>query len=230
MLRKILLRRSPDFGLRGRITWIEKAADRVGINRWFLRRPPLSLDVPPGIIISPAQSKVETLMEIGPEGEVEDKRVLGQPRRFRIGDILKDQDLARKFEGGAAVKLYLAPWDLHFLLFPVSGKVVDYEYRPGYPLPLLFVKRGDVLNERLCVLIETDWGFPIAVVMIGSWMVNGIHHSFERGQYYQMGDDFGHFKVGSSVVLVFPCGKTKWIPRQGTKVDLGAPLARVLET
>lgn len=166
-------------------------------------------------------------MEIGPDGEVEDKRVLGQPRRFRIGDILKDVNLAETFKGGAAIKLYLAPWDLHFLLFPASGIITNYEYRAGYPLPLLFMKRGDVLNERLCVLIQTDWGFPIAVVMIGSWMVNGIHHVFQKGNHYQAGDDLGHFKVGSSVVLVFPRGKTEWMCHLGAKLPLGAPLARV---
>jgi len=167
-------------------------------------------------------------MEIGPDGEIEDKRVLGRPRRFRIGDILKDHELGHVFAGGKAVKLYLAPWDLHFLLFPAPGKVVDYEYRPGYPLPLLFMKSGDVLNERLCVLIDTDWGFPIALVMIGSWMVNGIHHVFEQGTHYEAGDDFGHFKVGSSVVMVFPAGKTEWICKSGAKMAHGAPLARVL--
>ncbi len=229
MAHNILLNRPPEFSAKGRTTWVEKTADRLGVNRWFLRRPPLQIDVSPGTIISPAQSKVETLMEIGSDGEVEDKRVLGQPRRFKIGDILKDQDLARVFAGGVAVKLYLSPLDLHFLLFPAPGEVMDYEYRAGYPLPLLFIKRGDVLNERLCTLIQTDWGFPIAVVMIGSWMVNGIHHAFERGQHYQAGEDFGHFKVGSSVVMIFPHGKTEWLCQRGTKALLGSPLARVIK-
>ncbi len=226
---KFLLKRGPEFRSNGRNTWVEKTADLIGVNRWFLRRPPLRIDTSPRTIISPAQSKIETLMVIGPDGEVEEKRVLGQPRHFTIGDILKDHNLARTFVGGVAVKLYLAPWDLHFILFPAPGTVLDYEYRAGYPLPLLFMKRGDVLNERLCVLIETDWGFPLAVVMIGSWMVNGIHHVFECGRHYQAGEDFGHFKVGSSVVMVFPPGKIQWLHPPGTKVTLGTSLARVLE-
>ena len=190
----------------------------------------MPLEIPPGVIVSPAHSTVETLMEIGPDGEVEDKRVLRQPRRFRIGEILKDHELGRVFAGGAAVKLYLSPLDLHFLLFPAPGKVVEYEYRAGYPLPLLFMKRGDVLNERVCVLIETDWGFPMAAVMIGSWMVNGIHHVFEQGRHYEAGDDYGHFKIGSSVVMVFPKGKIEWLCQPGAKMAHGTPLARVLTT
>src|SRR5690606_27291029 len=114
------------------------------------------------------------LETIGPEGEIEEKGVLGGRRSFKLEQILKDRDLAESFVGGEFVKLYLAPWDLHFLLFPCGGKVTHYRYRPGWAVPLLFMKSGDVLNERLCVTIETEWGFPLVFVMIGSFMVNGI--------------------------------------------------------
>jgi phosphatidylserine decarboxylase len=209
------------------VTWIERCADRVGINGWFLRRPPVDIAEGTDLLISPAQAKVETLAPISPEGFIEEKRVLGQPRRIHIREIVKDEILAERFRGGEFIKLYLAPWDLHFLLFPAPGKVARYEYRSGWAVPLLLFRRGDVLNQRLCIEYETDWGFPIGIVLVGSWMVNGIHHAFTEGASCRMGADLGHFKIGSTVVLVFPPGTIEWVCSPGQKLRIGAPLARV---
>lgn len=226
-LRDILLRRTPDFPEKGRITCVEKTADLMGINRWFLRRPPISIHAPDDQILSPAQAKVQTLAPIGPDGWIEEKKILGRQRRFRLVDILKDENLAATFLGGDFLKLYLAPWDLHFLLFPAPGRVTSYAYHTGWAFPLLFMSSGDVLNERLSAVIETDWEFPLVMVMIGSWMVNGIHHSFKPGQRNPAGGDFGHFKVGSSVVLVAPPGRINWTCCEGDKLDLGTSLGNV---
>ena len=222
------LRRPPGFHEKGRVTWIEKTADILGVNRIFLRRPPLRIDAAENEIISPAHSKVETLSTISPQGEVEEKSVLGKRRTVLLKDLLKDESLVSGLLGGEYVKLYLAPWDLHFLVFPTAGSVGEHEYRPGWAVPLVFMKRGDVLNERLCITIQTEWGFPIVLVMIGSWMVNGIHHTFESGRRYERGDDLGYFKVGSSVILAFPPRSIRWLCRTGDKLQIGSPLAQVL--
>jgi phosphatidylserine decarboxylase len=222
------LRRSPRFEKAGRITWIEKTADLLGVNRWFTRRPALVLAEEPGILVSPAHSKVETLARIGPRGEIEEKRVLGGRRSFLLRDILKDEALVERFAGGDFLKLYLAPWDLHFLLFPCGGTLLDYRYRPGYAVPLLFMKSGDVLNERLCVTLQTEFGFPLVFVMIGSFMVNGIHHGFVGEGPYQRGQDLGTFKIGSSVVMAVPPGCVEWLVKEGDKLTLGCPLAKVV--
>lgn len=227
-LRDILLKRTSDYPSRGRVTWVEKMADQLGVNRWFLRRPPLEIHALENHLISPAQSRVQTLASIGPDGWIEEKKALGRQRRFRLADILKDEKLVGVFQGGDFLKLYLAPWDLHFLVLPASGKITSYAYHSGWAFPLLFMRSGDVLNERLSALIETCWGFPVAMVMVGSWMVNGIHHSFEINQPTPAGGDFGHFKVGSSVVLVVPPGRVKWTCREGQKLTLGDSLGEVL--
>lgn len=219
-------RRTPEFPRQGRVTWIERAADAIRLNRWFLRRPPIEAHCTEDDILSPAQAKVQTLAPIDSSGWIEEKSVLGRPRRIHIGEILRDESLAKEFVGGEAIKLYLAPWDLHFLLFPVPGRVVRYEYRSGWAVPLLFMRSGDVLNQRLCVEIETDWGFRVGVVLIGSWMVNGIHHAFEEGPHYPHGADLGHFKIGSSVVMVFPRGRICWRTNVGDKVRLAEPIGK----
>ncbi len=223
----IFLRRRPEYTKSGRVTPVEKIADLVGINRIFLRRPNLIINASEAQLLSPAQSKVETLTEIGPSLELEEKALFGRQRKFALTDVLKDRELAESFAGGSYVKLYLAPWDLHFLVFPLDGMVADYSYKPGLAVPLLLMKRGDVLNERLSITIETEWGFPMVFVMIGSWMVNGIHHAFEPGRKYQSGEDLGYFKVGSSVVMAFPPDTIDWTCRSGEKLQIGKPIAKV---
>ena len=225
----ILLRRPPQFEKAGRVTWIEKTADLLGVNSWFTRRPPVEVASEPNLLVSPAHSKVETLAPIGPGGEVEEKKVLGGKRSFLLQDILKDASQVDQFAGGEFLKLYLAPWDLHFLLFPCGGTVHAYQYRPGYAVPLLFMKSGDVLNERLCVNLKTEWGFPLLFVMIGSFMVNGIHHGFTGNGPYQRGGDLGTFKIGSSVVMVVPPGKVDWLIKEGEKLKLGSAIGKVRE-
>lgn len=229
-LQKILLKRRPEYVKSGRVTPVEKIADLLGVNRVFLRRPPLEIETPPDRILSPAQAKVETVAPIGSDLSIEEKAVFGRKRRFGLPDILKDPAQAERFAGGSYAKLYLAPWDLHFLLFPCTGRVVDYEYKAGWAFPLLLMRSGDVLNERLCITVETAWGFPMAVVMIGSWMVNGIHHAFQPGASVNAGDDLGYFKVGSSVAIAFPEGAVEWLCCPGKKLSLGQPLARVLKS
>jgi len=227
-LDRYLLRRPEDFGRNGRITWIEKTADLLRLNRVFLRRPPFQIEAPENQIVSPADSKVETISKVSAEGRVEEKSVLGRKRNVFLQDLVKDDSLAGLFHGGDYVKLYLAPWYLHYLIFPVSGKPLGYEYRAGWAFPLLFMKSGDVLNERLCVSIETDWGIPILLVMIGSWFVNGIHHAFETGKRYERGRDLGYFKIGSSVVMAFPADTVRFLVRVGDRLRIGAPFAQVL--
>ncbi|MCG3196793.1 MAG: Phosphatidylserine decarboxylase proenzyme [bacterium] len=225
---RVFPRRPPEFARDGRVTRIERLADLARLNRWFLRRPPIRIEPSEGDIISPAQARIQTLAPIDPSGWIEEKSVFGQPRRIQIREILRDDSLAESFVGGETIKLYLAPWDLHFLLFPVPGIVSRYEYRSGWAVPLLFMRSGDVLNQRLCVRIETDWGFPVGVVLIGSWMVNGIHHAFQEGARYDRGADLGHFKIGSSVVMAFPRGKVRWLKDPGEKVRLGETIAKLV--
>ena len=221
------LKRSPQYRKAGRITPVEKIADRLGINRLFLRRPPIQFKASAGHLHCPAQSKVETLTQIGPALELKEKSLFGRQRHFRLNEVLKDEELAETFAGGSYVKLYLAPWDLHFLVFPSNGRVIDYSYKAGLAVPLLLMKSGDVLNERLSITIMTEWGFPLVFVMIGSWMVNGIHHAFEPEREYRAGEDLGYFKVGSSVVMAFPRDTVEWICNLGEKLQIGSPFAKI---
>ncbi|MCA9426915.1 MAG: phosphatidylserine decarboxylase [Candidatus Omnitrophica bacterium] len=225
--RSRFLKRSSDYPKSGRVTPVEKVADLFGVNKVFLRRPPLDFKPVENHLMSPAQSKVETLTTIGANLDLEEKAIFGRQRHLSLNDILKDSELASKFAGGSYAKFYLAPWDLHFLVFPASGRVADYSYKAGLAVPLLFMKSGDVLNERLSVTIQTEWGFPIVFVMIGSWMVNGIHHAFHVGQEYSKGEDLGYFKVGSSVVMACPPETVEWLCRPGEKLQIGDPIAKV---
>lgn len=183
----------------------------------------------PSVLISPAESKLESLSHIDPDGWISDKKVLGRERRVHLSELFKSEEEGLPYHGGWSVKLYLAPWNLHFLLFPASGRVISYRYRAGWAVPLLFVRQGDVLNERLCIHFQTEWGFSIGIILVGSWMVNGIHHAFETGRDYDKGADLGHFKVGSTVILVVP-PYVEWSVPEGAKLQLGQEIGKITGT
>jgi phosphatidylserine decarboxylase len=214
-----------------RTNLIEKTADLLGINSYFLRRdhrirkgrPPI--DHPEQVILSPAESKLDTVAEIGKSGLIEGKPVFGKKRKIQLSELWKSPDDLSVFHGGTYLKFYLNITNLHYLLFPFSGRVIADSYKRGKVLPLLFMDTADVENDRLMTMVETDYGFPVGIIMIGSFMVSAIRKDYSIDKQYKRGDQFGYFKIGSSVVLLFPPDSISLKSRQDDYLKLGEPIA-----
>jgi len=206
----------------------ERLADRIGLNRLFLRQGETRLDERDEILISPIDGKVQHIAPIGTDGVIQEKSLFGKPRFVCLKDHLCDSPHMKAFLGGHYINLYLAPWNLHYILFPAAGKVVETRYLPGACYPLVFCRMGDVKNEKLFAIVETRWGFPIAMVLVGSFAVCGIHLDAKQGKDYEKGHRLGCFKLGSTVVMAFPPGKVETLVEERQRIRLGDPLARLL--
>jgi phosphatidylserine decarboxylase len=180
-----------------RTNLIEKTADLFGINSFFLRRDHLirkkrpEIDYPEQVIISPAESKLDTVAEIDKSGVIEGKPIFGRKRQIHLKEIWKSPDDLSTFHGGTYLKFYLNITNLHYLLFPFNGKVLADSYKRGKVLPLLFMDTADVENDRLMTMVETEYGFPVGMIMIGSFMVSAIRKDYSIGGNYKRGDQFG---------------------------------------
>lgn len=214
-----------------RTNLIEKTADLLGINSFFLRRDHLirkrrpEIDYPEQVIISPAESKLDTVAEIDKNGVIEGKPIFGRKRQIHLKEIWKSPDDLSAFHGGTYLKFYLNITNLHYLLFPFNGKVLADSYKRGKVLPLLFMDTADVENDRLMTLVQTDYGFPVGIIMIGSFMVSAIRKNYSTGGSYKRGEQFGYFKLGSSVVMLFPPDSISLKSRQDDYLKLGEPIA-----
>lgn len=185
---------------------------------------------------------------VGQRGPITGGRLLqAKGREYAAADLLDDEVLAARFEGGTFLTLYLAPRHYHRIHAPIGGQVRRARHVPGRLLPVntpavRWVDRLFPRNERLTVLIEGEAG-AVAVVAVGAFNVGRITADFDerlvtnrRGArsetriYHppvavRRGDPLMAFHLGSTVVLLFE-RELRLDPGldAGRDIRLGAPL------
>jgi len=140
-----------------------------------------------------------------------------------------EESRAAPFYNGAFATLYLAPRDYHRVHMPITGTLRETVYVPGTlfsvsqktaaHIPHLFAR-----NERLICLFDTHIG-PMAVILVGAMLVGSIStiwetkatatlsnrlYSAHEGITLLRGAELGHFKMGSTVIVLFPPHKVAW--------------------
>jgi len=191
----------------------------------------------PSGICCPADGVVQQI------GHIADGQLLqAKGISYRLVDLL-GVDTAAEFDGGAFLTIYLAPHNYHRVHAPLSGVLRRVHYIPGkcyavnkmtaQALPGLFAK-----NERLACLCNGQ-PCPYWLVLVGAMNVCSIstawsgeiepgdsphQRTFADDQTtINKGDYFGHFNLGSTVIIVFPRDTVRWDPRlsAGTSLRVG---------
>lgn len=230
--------------------------DYVHFNDFFTRRlntGARQISADPGQIMSPVDAAISEL------GLISGDRII-QAKNFDYSCqtlLASDANSARQYADGNFATLYLSPRDYHRVHMPCTGTLKSMTYVPGRlfsvnpvtanAVPGLFAR-----NERLVCEFETEFG-PMAVVLVGAMIVAGIETSWaghicpgpESGKLYrrdysqdpdaprlQKGDELGLFKVGSTVILLFPPGAIS-LDKQlhaGATIRMGETLGRRMES
>ncbi|CAM4447642.1 MAG: Phosphatidylserine decarboxylase proenzyme [Legionellaceae bacterium] len=151
---------------------------------------------------------------------------------FTINELLGGKpERAQPFMGGKFITLYLSPKDYHRIHMPIRGKLKEMVYIPGKlfsvnsssvnTIPRLFAR-----NERVIALFDTEVG-PMAIIMVGAMIVasiNTVWHGdinadrknqiiaweYTDDKIYERGDEIGHFKLGSTVLVLFGPNAIAW--------------------
>lgn len=150
-------------------------------------------------------------------------------KTYTLKDLLRDDEMAARFEGGAFATIYLAPFNYHRIHSPVKGEVVGASYCPGtlWPVNVGSVERVEGLfciNERLTSHIRLEDGSELLVVKVGATNVGRIGVAYtdellvnagklprncKRYDWtpkekisVEKGGDLGRFEMGSTVILV----------------------------
>lgn len=148
-------------------------------------------------------------------------------KSFTLSQLLgQNQEYASLFEHGQFATLYLAPKNYHRIHIPLSGQLKSMLYVPGklFSVNPLTAENVDGLfarNERLITLFDTGIG-PMAVIFVGAMIVASIEtvwagvitpphgKTMKYWDYsqqmikYERGDEIGRFKMGSTVIVLFP--------------------------
>ena len=208
---------------------VERGLDRLGLNRFFLRegkRP--HFRVAEDLLVSPADSKLVEMQTLGSEQPLKGKERIGHTEWYSFEQIVHDHADRERFAGGCAFNFYLSPLNLHYCLFPTGLTVKSMVHHPHFCRPIVFMKSGEMHNERLVIRAETRSGLPLIVVLIGSFLVSGIECVAEIDQTYAAGELLGGFKLGSTVMILCPADSVTPVVPVPCRLLLGEPFARVM--
>jgi phosphatidylserine decarboxylase len=217
-------------------------------NAFFTRalRPEARpVDAAPAAVVSPVDG------EVSQAGCIErDMLLQAKGIHYSVADLLGgDDELARQFEGGHFATIYLAPFDYHRIHMPLAGRLRCARHVRGDLFSVNAVTAATVpglfaRNERVVCLFETDAG-PMAVVLVGALFVGSISLAWTgelppyRGQAprelppgdppvsLEKAAELGQFNMGSTVILLFPAGRTIPHPElaPGASVRMGQRIA-----
>lgn len=143
-----------------------------------------------------------------------DKDFIVKGYKFNLKEYLRDDKLAKKYEGGCIVLVRLCPVDYHRYHFPVSGEVVKEKKIKGalYSVsPIALKKKIEIFceNKREYTIVKSDRFGDVLFSEIGATMVGSIIQTY-KGKNVTKGQEKGYFKFGgSSVLLLFEKGKIK---------------------
>lgn len=162
-----------------------------------------------------------------------------------------DETLAGKFHSGKFVTVYLSPRDYHRVHTPLDAILKEMLHVPGKLFSVNTVTATHVpglfaRNERVVAMFETAIG-PMAVVLVGAMIVASIEtvwaglvapsgDTISRTTYdindkieLEKGSELGRFKLGSTVILLFPENTLEWESSlaAGSPVRMGQMLGRI---
>ena len=173
-----------------------------------------------GIISKIGQLKGETILQ-------------AKKHCYTITDLFGgNSEQAKFFQGGAYFTAYLAPKDYHRIHMPIDGHLLEMMHIPGHlfsvnPFSVQKIPKLFSRNERVVCLFKTQVGL-MAVVIVGAILVGSIDTVWhgtvtpptkraisvwdyrEKDITLTQGGELGHFKMGSTVILLFPFHGVRW--------------------
>jgi len=196
-------------------------------------------------IVCPADGAISQL------GEIEEGRIFqAKGQYFSTRELLGgDEERAALFQDGQFATIYLSPRDYHRVHMPLGGRLTATSYIPGKLFSVNGVTAENVerlfaRNERLVCYFDTELG-PMAMILVGAMVVAGIETVWSGQEapvtkdpvsvdYQKLpepvslakGEEMGRFKLGSTVILLFPKGSMAWDEQYvaGTATRLGEKL------
>jgi phosphatidylserine decarboxylase len=150
----------------------------------FFRNPIRVVPVAPGLVVSPADGRVDPIISAVPPAE------LG----------LGEQPLTR-------VSVFMNIFDCHINRAPVGGRIARISYRAGKFLNADLDKASED-NERNSLLIETESGHRVGVVQIAGLVARRILCWTAEGANIQAGQRIGMIRFGSRLDVYLPEGST----------------------
>jgi len=184
----------------------------------------------PGVVVSPADGRIESMGRIG-----RDRTFVVKGRPYRVDELVGDGAEAARFVGGAGFVVYLSPRDYHRVHAPVAGSIARIRSCPGdyFPVNEIGTKHVPNLlcrNRRVAIEIDSDDRLGrVTVVMVSAMIVGRIttigiddrdvrfgNSVFDPPLHVDRGEEIGVFHLGSTaVVFVERDAAEEWLVTAG---------------
>lgn len=134
---------------------------------------------------------------------------------FSLGDLLRDHELAERFQRGSMVLSRLCPVDYHRYHFPVGGLATEPRLLNGWlysvsPIALRRNIRIFTENKRAITRIESPEFGTVLMLEVGATNVGSFEYTFTPNTRVAKGAEKGYFKFGgSSTITLFEPGRVK---------------------
>lgn len=135
---------------------------------------------------------------------------------YRVEDFLKDDALAKNYEGGTCLVFRLCPSDYHRYIYIDNGYQGGNHFIPGmlHSVQPIACSTYPVYtqNRRSWCLLTTENFGPVVQAEIGALIVGGIVNYRENAHVHK-GMEKGRFELaGSTIVLLFEPGRIRLLP------------------
>ena len=210
---------------------IEDPTQFANFNEFFTRelKPGIrTISKKPNTIACPADGAISEI------GDIELGSIMqAKGQSYSLMSLVGgDAELCNLTLGGKFATIYLSPKDYHRVHMPLDGTLKSMTYVPGKlfsvnqatanQIPGLFAR-----NERLVCHFESKQG-PFVMVLVGAMIVAGIETvwagqvapvpsdrkvtRYGKAEHIKLkkGDEMGRFKLGSTVILLFPPKTVSW--------------------
>jgi len=149
---------------------------------YFFRDPSRVTPDRDGLVISPADGVVQSIIEVTPPDEL----TMGSEPRTRIA-------------------VFMNVFNVHVNRIPIDGTISTAAYRPGKFINASFDKASEQ-NERQSLKITTESGQDVGCIQIAGLVARRIICHAKVGDRMRAGERFGMIRFGSRVDVYLPKG------------------------
>ena len=156
----------------------------------------------------------------------EDDNRIYSPADGRVVVVEETEEHEYLHEKCIQVSVFMSVWNVHINWFPVSGKIIGYQYHPGRYLVARHPK-SSIKNERNSILIEHPVHGKILVRQIAGAVARRIVCYAKQHKQIKQGEELGFIRFGSRVDVFIPT-RFNILVRRGDEVRGGmTPIAEL---
>lgn len=181
-------------------------SDFSNFNDFFIRKltkDSRPIDMNDDILISPGDGRLTAYSNIFMDNLIQVKGIT-----YSLSELIKDNAVAKEYNGGVCLILRLCPTDYHRFHFvdygiPDKTNFISGNYYSVNPTALERIPKLYCQNKReWCIFHSKNFG-DIIHVEVGATCVGTIVQSYAPNSQVSKGDEKGYFKFGGSTTILF---------------------------